>query len=351
MSLVSVVLVNFNGAKDLPYCIESLSRQDYKEIELIAIDNGSNDGSKEILLSLVGESATGRFSGNSHTLVFNKENIGFSKALNQGIRLSSGEFIMSLNPDVILEQNFISTLICEFENDEVGSASGKLLRFPPGNMDNMIDSAGHIIFRNRLCENRGEGFPGNEKFLEPEYIFGTCGAAAIYSRRMLEDVKVFDEYFDEDFFAFWEDIDLDWRANLRGWRCAYNPEAIAYHRRGGAGYRKSLLVEYHNYKNRYLMMIKNDSARYILKNLLGIILTEVLKGGALLIRCPRAVLSLFEVIRLTPKMIAKRRIIQSRRIVPAREINSWFEPFPYRKWIRRHLLSRGEMIRGGDALR
>jgi hypothetical protein len=95
-------------------------------------------------------------------------------------------------------------------------------------------------------------------------------------------------------------------------------------------------------------MIKNDSPRYLLKNLPGIAFTDLLKSGALLVRCPRALLALGEVARLLPIMLAKRRVIQSLRVVPAGEIERWLQPFPYRKWVRRHLLSRGEMIVEGD---
>lgn len=345
MKLVSAIIINFNGIRDLGGCLDSLKSQDYEAIELVAVDNLSTDGSRELLLEFAadGENA-GRFAGGSPRVIANDTNLGFSAALNQGIRDSGGEIVMSLNTDVVLEPGYVSALIREFDDPEVGRASGKLLRFPPGEPGNVIDSAGHVIFRNRLAENRGEGMPGDAALLERAQVFGTCGAAAMYSRAMLEDVQVRGEYFDEDFFAFWEDLDIDWRAASRGWKCMYNPGALAYHRRGGAGYRKSLLVEYHNYKNRYLLMLKNDSARYLLRNLPGVLLTELLKGGALLLRCPGAVASLAEVVRLLPATIAKRRQIQSRRLVPSREIECWFQPFHYRRWIKRHLLNRAGMI-------
>lgn len=347
--LVSIVLINFNGLADLPECLRSLTSQDYSDIELIAIDNASSDGSTELLREFADEPGNReRFAGDSPRLIANQRNTGFSPALNQGIRESSGDQVMPLNTDIVLRDDFVSSLVSAMDAEGVGSTSGKLLRFPPFGEDNIIDSAGHVIFSNRLAENRGEGERGVESCLEAGPVFGTCGAAGLYSRRMLEDVKVDGEYFDEDFFAFWEDVDLDWRARLRGWNCAYEPKAVAYHRRGGAGYRKSLLVEYHNYKNRYLMIIKNDSVRFLLRNLPGIVLTEVLKTGALLIRCPRALLSLGEVMRLMPGTLRKRRIIQRRRVVPAREMEVWFRPFDYPKWIRRHLLGRGEMIVEGE---
>ena len=345
MKLVSVILINFNGVEDLEACLRALFLQDYERIELFMIDNGSVDGSPGALRAFALDLENQRrFCGDSPFLVLNDGNVGFSPALNQGVRASAGEVIVPLNPDVVLDSGFISALVAPLAEPDVGSVTGKLLRFPPGGKDNVVDSVGHQIFSNRLAKDRGEGAPGSTSFLERETVFGTCGAAAAYSRRMLDDVAVDGEYFDEDFFAFWEDLDLDWRANLRGWRCIYTPEAVAYHRRGGTGYRKTLLVEYHNYKNRYLMMIKNDSVWYLLRNLPGILITEVLKGGALLVRCPRALLSLGEVIRLMPSMLRKRREIQARRTVPAREIEGMLDPFSYSDWVKRHLFHRGEMI-------
>ncbi|MHB8896370.1 MAG: glycosyltransferase family 2 protein, partial [Candidatus Geothermincolia bacterium] len=313
MSTVSVIVINFNGLGDLPACLDSVIAQDHPDIELVLIDNASADGSREWLRDWAGsQRAGGRFSNGGPVLMENVTNTGFSPALNQGIAASTGEVVMPLNTDVVLDPSFISRLSACLEEPPAGSASGKLLRFPPGGTGNVIDSAGHVIFRNRLAWNLGEGRRGDRAFLEPAEIWGTCGAAAMYARRMLDDVAVDGEYFDEDFFAFWEDLDLDWRARIRGWTCLFEPSALAWHRRGGAGYRKSLLVERHNFKNRYLMMIKNDSARGVLRNLPGIILVEILKAGALLVRCPRALLGLVDVVRLLPVMIAKRRVIQSR---------------------------------------
>jgi GT2 family glycosyltransferase len=344
MKTVSLVVINFNGLEDLPACLDSIVAQDYEALELLIIDNGSLDGSLEWLRRWVEAQGGGtRFKGGPR-LIENGANTGFSPALNQGINASSGEYVMPLNTDLVLEGAFIRRMVEAVEPEGVGSASGKLVRFPAFGQDNVVDTIGHVMFRNRLAENLGEGKRAASNFLQPQEVWGTCGAAAIYKREMLSDVAVDGEFFDEDFFAFWEDLDLDWRAQLRGWRCMFEPAAVAWHRRGGTGYRKSVLVETHNYKNRYLMIMKNDSGRYLLRNLPGIAVTEVLKFGALLVRCPSSLRGLADVVRLAPAMFAKRRIIQSRRMVPAREIERWFEPFGYRAWIRRHLLNRGEMI-------
>jgi GT2 family glycosyltransferase len=350
MTLVSVIIINFNGLADLPACLKSVTAQDHPDLELVLVDNCSTDGSADLLRDFAGDPANRRrFAAGSPLLLSNDTNEGFSAALNRGIRESGGEMVMSLNTDVVLEPSFTSSLVGTIEGDDrAGSASGKLLRFPPGDHGNVIDSAGHVVFRNRLAENMAEGERGTRAALQPAEVFGTCGAAAMYRRKMLDDVQVMGEYFDQQFFAFWEDLDMDWRSRLRGWKCLYNPGAIAYHRRGGAGYRKSLLVEYHNYKNRYLLMMKNDSPLFLVKNLPGILVTEMLKAGALLFRCPRALLALIEVAKLTPLMLSKRRIIQSNRVVPARDMEAWLQPFPYRKWIRRHLLNRGQLIVDGE---
>lgn len=338
MKTVSVIVINFNGSSDLAACLDSVAAQDHPACDVVVIDNASTDGSREWLRSKAGEAGWG------FRLIENEANVGFSPALNQGIAATHGELVMPLNTDVVLEAGYVSALAAALEDPLTGSATGKLERFPPGGEDNIIDSAGHVIFRNRLAENLGEGRPAAASFLEPMEVWGVCGAAALYSREMLEDVAVDGEVFDEDFFAFWEDLDLDWRARMRGWRSMLVPAASAWHRRGGAGYRKSLLVETHNYKNRYLMMMKNDSARSLLPNLPGLIVTEVLKGAALLLRCPRALLGFVQAARLLPVMLRKRRTIQSRRLVPARELEHWFQPFDYRVWIKRHLFNRGEMI-------
>lgn len=345
MRSVSIVIINFNGLGDLPGCLGSVLAQDHENIALVIVDNASEDGSREWLREWVADPLnSGRFKQGPPLLIENETNVGFSPALNMGISGSRGDLVMPLNTDVVMEPSFVSRLAACFDESGVGSATGKLLRFPVGGMSNPIDSVGHLIFRTRLAWNLGEGEDGAHAYVERQEVWGTCGAAAVYSREMLDDVAVEGEYFDEDFFAFWEDLDLDWRARERGWKCVLDPSAIAWHRRGGAGYRKSLLVERHNFKNRYLMLIKNDSARFLLRNLPGILAVEVLKAGALLVRCPRALYGWVDVVKLLPAMIRKRRVIQSRRIVPARELDVWFQPFPYRSWISRHLFERGEMI-------
>lgn len=328
---VSAIVLNWNGAALIRSCLASLYAQDYPDLELILIDNASTDGSSAI----ISESP-------ASTVLQNDKNIGFSQAMNAGIRRSTGDFILTLNYDIILEPDFISTLIKTAQQDRmIGSVSGKLLRLTAsGDKSTIIDSTGHVLFRNRLAVNRGEEQEDEGQYSKTEEIFGACGAAALYRRAMFEDVRTGDEYFDEDFFAFWEDVDLDWRARLRGWKCVYTPEAVAYHERGGPKRRRSETVEYHNYKNRLLMMMKDDDPKSLFKAVIPLALTELLKFGALALRCPSALKSLGEVWRLRRRMLEKRRQIQSTRTVPTAEIEAWMQPFNYISWIKRNLLSR-----------
>lgn len=334
MKLVSIVILNWNGKDYLRQCITSGLEQTHHPIELFVIDNASSDGSVEWLQQ----------NFPSLSVIRNKKNLGFAAAINQGIRLSRGDYVMPLNFDVIMTKTFVEELVKVAERDtRTGSVSGKLLRFAsPEENRSYIDSAGHIIYRNRLVVNRGESEIDFGQYDQEEEVFGACGAAPLYCREMLEDIKIGGEYYDENFFAFWEDIDLDWRARLRNWESLYTPRAVAYHQRGGPSLRRSSAVELHNYKNRYLVILKNDKLYSFLKASPQILFTEILKAGAILTRCPSALVKgWILLIRLLPQTLKKRKEIQGRRLVSQTEIEKWFYKFDYPKWIRRHLLNRG----------
>lgn len=329
MELVSVIIINFNGGDFLEGCLDSLLSQDYPSVEIVAIDNASTDGSLDIL----------KAKSSQLKLVANNINRGFAGAFNQGVNLSKSDFIMSVNPDIVLSPNFISTMVSEAKADtKIGSLSGKLIRRAKEE-EGSIDSTGHIMFKNRLSVNRGDGEKDEGQYNQKEYVFGTCGAAAFYKREMLEDVKVDGDYYDEDFFAFWEDIDLDWRAQLCGWKCLYIPEAVAYHFRGGIRLPRPRIVELGNYRNHHFTVIKNDYLWGVVKNLPQILFADFLKSIALLFRCPSALfLGLLDILKFLPKMLSKRKVIQKKiKVKPCEIEKKWFGKFNYRNWVRKHL--------------
>jgi len=327
MSDVSVLVLNYNGQEFIRPCLDSVLAQECAAKEVIVVDNASPDGSARIVAADFPQ---------VH-LLESKQNLGFAGGMNLGIKQSSSELILLLNNDVVLEPGFLSAMIEAIESDRrIGSVSGKIFKMAR-RQERIIDTTGHVIFRNRLFTDRGDDEPDTGQYDEVEEVFGACAGAGLYRREMLEDTKIGEEYFDESFFMFLEDTDLNWRAQLRGWKCLYTPKAIAWHWRGGTAVRRSRLVETHNYKNRYMMIIKNDSGLSLLKSVHHFLVTDFIKSAALLWRCPAALLGWFDVWRNLPALLRKRRIIQRSRTVGRKEFERWFQPFDYKGWIGRHL--------------
>jgi GT2 family glycosyltransferase len=194
-------------------------------------------------------------------LIENPKNFGFAKAINQGIAASKGEFVFALNMDVVLEPDYIEKLVSAMGVEEIGSATGKLYRFSEDwGGRKIIDSTGHIFLASESVINRGEEEEDTGQYDSDKAIFGVCAAAAMYKREMFEDLKMGGEYFDEDFFVSFEDVDLDWRANLRGWKSIYVPEAFAHHKRYGTNWPLDEKLLINSKRNKLLLVIKNDFA-------------------------------------------------------------------------------------------
>ena len=318
--LCFVQIVTYNSAKYIKRCIESVINQTYANIKIVVIDNGSQDETVALLKNM-----------SFHVYVIeNPWNTGFARGHNIGFRQNDGDYILVLNPDVVLDERFIENAIAYMEqNLTVGLLTGKVLRMTPDfQFARTIDSTGIVISKTRRAFDRGQGEEDRGQYDEQKEVFGVSGAAAVYRRRMLEDIKVWDEYFDEDFFAYKEDVDLSWRARLKGWTCHYCPEAIAYHVRGWKqGSRKSqpLFIRIHSMKNRLLMMIKNDSFEGFLRHLPYIIIYEMGTFFYCLIFDFKALKYIIEVMRLLPDALKKRKAIQSTRKVNDENIYRFFK--------------------------
>lgn len=328
--LVSVVLLNFNGDAFLNNCLDSLGTQDYPNVEVIVVDNASTDGSPARLAAEYGDRIR---------LIENKDNVGYSRGINQGFRASSGTYLMALNFDIIMEPDFISRMVEALEsNPKHGSATGKLLRFTNDGKTNIIDSTGHVIYKNRYVMNRGEDQVDSGQYDREDLVFGTTGAVPLYRRAMLDDIAWEGEYFDESFFIMLEDVDLDWRAQLRGWSCVYAPRAVAYHFRTATGAGKSRLVQRHYYKNRYLTIWKNDFWMSRLKHTPQILLMDIYLNLDILFTSPAAlILAWGDLIRLTPLTLKKRRAIVRGRRIGRREFEKWLEPYKWMNDVKRKL--------------
>jgi GT2 family glycosyltransferase len=252
--LVSIGLVTWNSATHLPGCLKALTEQEYTHWELIVFDNGSKDHS----LDLITQNCP------NAKIVKNTDNTGFCHAHNQAIAAAHGEYYMPLNPDLVMKPDYITHLVASLEErPDYGSAAGKLLQSQAEGQPSVIDSTGLFIDRQRRQYLRGHGEVDTGQYNQAGEVFGVDGAAPLYRREMLEDIKIDGQYFDECFFAHKEDVDLAWRARLLGWRCWYTPEAMAVHPRSfRPGHKREVIspsVRVHAIKNRYLLLKKNES--------------------------------------------------------------------------------------------
>lgn len=211
---IDIVIPNYNGELFLKNCINSILSTDnigYVD-KIIIIDNNSQDKSLDSVNS-----------SNAPIIIEkNNENYGFAKAVNQGIKMSTNEYILLLNNDTIVEDGFIHSLIeCIRSSNEIFSVSSKMLQYH--NL-NLIDDAGDFYNILGWARKRGDGKSSN-LLTEKKNIFSACAGAALYNR------KVFDEigYFDENFFAYLEDIDIGYRAQIFGYKNIYCPDAIVHH--------------------------------------------------------------------------------------------------------------------------
>lgn len=296
--LVSIVLVTWNSAQYLQRCLDAIRRQTHPDVELIVVDNASTDGSADV------------------ATIRNDTNRGFAAAMNQGIAAARGRFVQLVNPDCFLEPDYIATLLGVFDDPRVGSATGKLLR---ANGDG-VDSMGIRMTRS------GRHLDIDDPNVHGE-VFGVSGAAAMYRMSFLRDVAIDGEVFDEDFFAYREDADLAWRGRLFGWKAVCEPRAVAHHvRRVTPEVRGDLPPEInrHSVKNRFLLRMKNEGAYLALRHAPFELARDLMVIGAALTIERTSLPALAWIWRNRARVLAKRRVIQSRRKVSDRELARWF---------------------------
>lgn len=316
--LVSIVVLSWNSKPFLLDSIASVKRQTYPAVELILMDNASHDGSV----------AWVRDHHPDLRIIENPRNSGFSAAHNLGIRHTRGAYYLPLNPDVRLSPTYVEHLVSTLEADErCGMAQGKLLQASGSSAPPRIDSTGIVLTKTRRNRDRAFGETDDGQYDEPEYVFGAAGAAPLYRQTMLQDIQLEGEYFDETFFAYREEVDLAWRARWRGWRCRYVPSAVAYHARSYSPDTRNeqpAQLRRLQYRNRYLMLIKNASLRNLLCHAPYVVATELLAFAYVLVAERELLPCYLDVVRKLPAMLRKRKRIMATRRVPDRELRRWF---------------------------
>lgn len=217
---VSIVIVNYNAGDHLPRCLESLRRQTMRDYELIVVDNASQDGSMAAVEDFPNARAE-----------YNEENRGFAAGQNQGFALARAPFILALNYDLVMRPTFLEKFVSALAADpSAGWACAKLLNMSSdGEPLSTFYAAGHTLEPDRFPRLRGNGMEDRGQYNRREYVFGAPGAAALYRRELIQSAELGGGFFDESFFTWFEDVDIDWRAQNLGWKCLYVPEAVAYH--------------------------------------------------------------------------------------------------------------------------
>jgi GT2 family glycosyltransferase len=318
---VCISIVTFNSSRYIRRCLNAVLAQKGIRATVVVVDNASADGTGAILKEF----------GSRIRVIRNRSNAGFAEAQNQGIRSSRAEWVLTLNPDLLMEEDFVRRLVDAGELDRgAGAVCGKLLSIGAGFQplgERRIDSTGLFFTPTMRHFDRGWHEPDDGAYDRAEYVFGACAAAALYRRRMIDDISIDGGFFDPDFFAYREDADVAWRAQLLGWRCIYTPAAVGWHVRSVVpGERRSITpaINMHSVKNRFLMRIKNATPGLYRHCWLPMTARDLVVLAGCLFLEPRSLPAFWRVAKCWPAMWERRREIMRRRRVSDGELMRWF---------------------------
>ncbi|CAN7592978.1 glycosyltransferase family 2 protein [Rhizobium sp. LjRoot254] len=314
MARVSIIIPNWNGAHLLPGCLNSLRRQTFSDFIVYVVDNGSADNSLDLLASSYPE-----VSVLAHT-----SNLGFSAAINTGIAADDSVYVVALNNDTEIDIDWLAALVDAMDQyPEAGLATSRILDFKDRNI---IDTIGDGYSLTGLSFKIGSRCRNEVVETQPFDVFGASACAAIYRRRMIEEIGV----FDVDFFAYMEDVDLSIRARLAGYRCLSVPDAVVYHMgsasTGGTASAFSVRL---TVKNIIAVIIKDVPSSLLPRVIATAAATQVgalfqclfLKRHPWLRKNLKAYgQGLVEALRQTPLMLRKRREVQRYRRISASDL-------------------------------
>ena len=331
---ITALVVTWDSEQDIAACLAALDAQDHAELDIVVLDNASHDttcAQVEVHLAAGVEHPT--------RLVRLSHNHGFCGAVNLGVRDAGGDAVLLVNPDAVLEVTCVSRLAQVLEAyPDCGTVQPKLLRpraaSTAGDAPDVIDTTGHVLTRARLILNRGSGAPDVGTFDEPGEIFGASGACVLHRRSMLEDVARIDgtgqpEFLTDDLVAYFDDVELDLRARMRGWSARYEPSAVGRHARAGASRRRRRRVRVLNLSNHPLVVIGTEGPRSLARDASIVVPVWLLRLLASTLRSPLSMLLALGRLRLLPSAIRRGRADRARARVPmVRIVERWAEPLP-----------------------
>lgn len=309
---VAVIVPNWNGKYLLAECLRSLMRQT-TPAEIIVIDNGSTDGSADYIK---------RYFPKATVLPLEK-NYGFTGGVNRGIELAfdrGATHIALFNNDAVADPQWLGELYDMMERQpHTGIVTGKFMRMDKKH----LDSTGEFIRRSAMPYSRGRDEIDSGQYDKSGYVFAATGGASLYRTKMLRQIGL----FDEDFFAYFEDVDLSFRAQLMGWHVSYQPSAVAYHHIGKTSSKLGSFRRYQSIKN-YIMLYNKNVPGILYWKYKPLFLWQLVRmfAGSIRDREVGAYLSSFgRSVLMIPGTLKKRRRIQSHRTVESAVIAQFIQ--------------------------
>ena len=307
---VAVVVPSWNGADLLPACLDSLLAQEPAP-EIIVVDNGSTDGSPELV----------QWAYPGVVLLRQSTNLGFAGGVNVGIHHAlayDADYIALFNNDAVAQPGWLTGLVAEAEaHEEAGIVTGRLLNHD----GTAIDSTGECYSRWGYPFPRGRGEPNEaSRYADAEEVFAATGGATVYRASMLREIGLFDAAF----FAYFEDVDLSFRAQLAGWRVRYTPAAVAWHHQGATSSRVPGFHRFHSVKNFVYLYTKNMPGplwrRHLPRFLAGF---AMMCAGTLRLGLPGSLAKALAHIAFSmPRLASDRRRVQALRTASIADIEA-----------------------------
>lgn len=311
---ISIIIPHYNGKQHLQTCFDSLRRQSYTKFEVILVDNNSTDGSQDYVREWYPEVR----------LVALDANLGFTGACNAGYEASEGDLIILLNNDTEADEQWLSALVATFTRiPEAASVASKMLLFEERSR---LHTAGDFYRVDGIPGNRGVWQEDQGQYDQECFVFSACGGAAAYRKDVIDEIG----FLDDDFFFSCEDIDLAWRIHLSGYRVAYTPAAVVYHKlkaSAGAGPTSS----YFDGRNFLYVIWKNYPSSLLRKYWPQIVRAQLSisqdamrawRGAAARARLRGQIAGLWGFF----KMLPKRRLIQKSRRIDDQSIEALLTP-------------------------
>jgi GT2 family glycosyltransferase len=332
MRSVTALVVTWDSAADIERCLRSLDLVEHEAFDIVVLDNASDDDTVARVEAI--QAAPRR---HPLALVRLPENRGFCGAVNIGVRRSDADAVLLVNPDATVEPDTVSRMVQVLvDHPTCGSVQPKVLRL--GSDPVVIDTTGHLLTRPRLVLNRGSGEADDGRYETPGEVLGVSGALALHRRTMLEDVAILTgsarEYLAEDLVAYFDDVDLDLRARMRGWTARYEPAAIGHHARAGVSQRRRRRVRVLNLANHPLVIIGNEGVGTLLRDAIVVVPVWLARLVVATLRSPWAIVLAVGRLRLLPTAIRRGREARARAKVPIAEVlERWQQPLPH-GWLR-----------------